>query len=131
MSRCWKRRTDYQQNLKAKSRCLTVIRKRRGLVRRPDPANLLGLANTKEKQMARFVLVHGGFSGAWIWLPLMDSLRAAGHLVEAFDLPGIGDELSATMQIAKRVYALAQEQNDSALMIGAYRAFASHAVLFG
>ena len=41
------------------------------------------------------------------------------------------DELSATMQIAKRVYALAQEQNDSALMIGAYRAFASHAVLFG
>jgi hypothetical protein len=28
--------------------------------------------------MARFVLVHGGFSGPWIWLPLMDSLRAAG-----------------------------------------------------
>src|SRR5208282_4644200 len=40
-SRCWKRRTDYQQNFKAKSRSLTVIRKRRGLVRRPDPANLL------------------------------------------------------------------------------------------
>ena len=29
--------------------------------------------------MARFVLVHGGFSGAWIWLPLMDRLKAAGH----------------------------------------------------
>jgi len=29
-SRCWKRRTDYQQNFKAKSRSLTVIRKRRG-----------------------------------------------------------------------------------------------------
>jgi hypothetical protein len=29
--------------------------------------------------MARFVLVHGGFSGAWIWLPLIDSLKAAGH----------------------------------------------------
>ena len=28
------------------------------------------------------------------------------------------------MQIAKRVYSLAQDQNDSALMIGAYRAFA-------
>ena len=40
--------------------------------------------------MARFVLVHGGFSGAWIWLPLIDSLKAAGHLVEAFDLPGDG-----------------------------------------
>jgi hypothetical protein len=23
--------------------------------------------------MARFVLVHGGFSGAWIWLPLMEA----------------------------------------------------------
>jgi tetratricopeptide (TPR) repeat protein len=30
------------------------------------------------------------------------------------------DKPSATMQIAKRVYSLAQEQNDSALMIGAY-----------
>jgi tetratricopeptide (TPR) repeat protein len=34
------------------------------------------------------------------------------------------DKLTATMQIAKRVYALAQEQNDSALMMGAYRALA-------
>lgn len=34
----------------------------------------------------------------------------------------VTDRLSATMQIAKRVYSLAQEQNDSALMIGAYRA---------
>src|ERR1700726_3760100 len=33
LSRCWKRRTDYKQNFRAKSRSLTVIRKRRGLVR--------------------------------------------------------------------------------------------------
>ncbi len=33
------------------------------------------------------------------------------------------DTLSVTMQIAKRIYSLAKEQNDSALMIGAYRAF--------
>ena len=32
------------------------------------------------------------------------------------------DKLSATMRIAKRAYSLAQEQNDSALMIGACRA---------
>jgi serine/threonine protein kinase/predicted ATPase len=32
------------------------------------------------------------------------------------------DKLSATMKIAKRVYSLAQEQNDSALMIGPYSA---------
>jgi hypothetical protein len=35
------------------------------------------------------------------------------------------DKLSATMQIAKRVYSLAQEQNDAALMLGAYRSLAA------
>ena len=37
----------------------------------------------------------------------------------------IKDKLSATMQIANRVYSLAQAQNDPALMIGAYRALAT------
>jgi hypothetical protein len=36
----------------------------------------------------------------------------------------VTDKLSATMKIAKRVYSLAQDQNDSALMMGAYRALA-------
>ena len=35
------------------------------------------------------------------------------------------------MQIAKRVYSLAQEQNDSALMIGAYRALAGTLYFLG
>ena len=34
------------------------------------------------------------------------------------------DKLSAAMQVAKRVYSLAQEQNDSALMLGAHRSLA-------
>jgi serine/threonine protein kinase/tetratricopeptide (TPR) repeat protein len=37
----------------------------------------------------------------------------------------VTDKLSAAMQIAERVYSLAQEQNEPALMIGAYRALAS------
>jgi predicted ATPase len=36
----------------------------------------------------------------------------------------VTDKLSETMRIAKRIYSLAQEQNDSALMIGACRALA-------
>ena len=40
--------------------------------------------------MARFVLVHGAFSGGWIWEPLAKRLMAAGHSVEAPDLPGSG-----------------------------------------
>src|SRR5215470_2310963 len=43
-------------------------------------------------QMARFVLVHGAFTGAWIWGPLAERLRSVGHTVEAFDLPGLGDD---------------------------------------
>jgi pimeloyl-ACP methyl ester carboxylesterase len=42
--------------------------------------------------MARFVLVHGAFAGAWIWQPLIEYLKAAGHSAEAFDLPGLGDD---------------------------------------
>ena len=41
------------------------------------------------------------------------------------------DKLSATMQIAKRVYSLAQEQNDAALMIGGYRALAGTLYFLG
>jgi hypothetical protein len=35
------------------------------------------------------------------------------------------NKVTATMQIAKQIYSLAQEQNDSGLMIGAYRALAA------
>ena len=41
------------------------------------------------------------------------------------------DKLSAAMQIAERVYSLAQEQNDAALMISSLQRFGSHTLLFG
>jgi pimeloyl-ACP methyl ester carboxylesterase len=55
--------------------------------------------------MAGFVFVHGGFSGAWIWLPLMDRLKAAGHVVEAFDLPGMGDDHTSASEVSLDSYA--------------------------
>jgi pimeloyl-ACP methyl ester carboxylesterase len=55
------------------------------------------------EQMARFVLVHGGFSGAWIWSPLMDRLKADGHVVEAFDLPG--DDHTSASEVSLDSYA--------------------------
>jgi len=42
--------------------------------------------------MARFVLVHGAFAGAWIWAPLMNRLEGHGHSAEAVDLPGLGED---------------------------------------
>jgi len=53
----------------------------------------------------RPLLVYSGLMGQWV-----------------FSL--VTEKMSATMQIAKRVYSLAQEQHDSALMIGARRALA-------
>jgi predicted ATPase len=41
------------------------------------------------------------------------------------------DKMSAAMQVAERVYSLAQEQDDPALMIGAYRALASTLYFLG
>jgi serine/threonine protein kinase len=41
------------------------------------------------------------------------------------------DKLSVTMRIAKRVYSLAHEQNDPALMLGAYRSLAATLYLGG
>ena len=41
------------------------------------------------------------------------------------------DKLKATMQIAERVYSLAEEQNDARLMMGAYRVLASTLYFLG
>lgn len=40
--------------------------------------------------MARIVLVHGAFAGAWCWEPVLEPLREAGHDVQTLDLPGSG-----------------------------------------
>lgn len=37
--------------------------------------------------MAHFVLIHGGFHGAWCWEPLLAELERAGHASFAMDLP--------------------------------------------
>ena len=42
--------------------------------------------------MARIVLVHGAFGRAACWDRVAPGLRAAGHTVEAIDLPGQGDD---------------------------------------
>jgi predicted ATPase len=43
----------------------------------------------------------------------------------------VTDKLSATMRIAKRILSLAQERNDAALMMGAYRALGGTAYFLG
>lgn len=41
--------------------------------------------------MATYVLVHGAYQGGWIWKPVAQRLRAAGHEVYAPTLEGCGE----------------------------------------
>jgi len=55
--------------------------------------------------MARYVLVHGAFHGAWCWEPLVAELSAAGHTVQTFDLPGSGDDTTPVAEVTLDAYA--------------------------
>jgi pimeloyl-ACP methyl ester carboxylesterase len=54
--------------------------------------------------MARLVLVHGAFVGAWIWKRLIEPLEAAGHIVETLDLPGSGDDRAPVADVSLDAY---------------------------
>src|SRR5262245_9041349 len=61
--------------------------------RRPSrgwgPAGRGALMNQGD-DMATYVLVHGAYQGGWIWKPVAERLRAAGHRVIAPTLDGCG-----------------------------------------
>ncbi len=73
--------------------------------------------------MARFVLVHGAFAGAWIWGPLIDRLKATGHSVEVFDLPGSGDDHTPASEVtldacAARLCEVLASSSEPAIVAG-------------
>lgn len=73
--------------------------------------------------MARFVLVHGAFGGAWCWEPVIGRLEAAGHTVEAFDLPGSGEDETPVADVtldayANRACAALAERDEPAVLVG-------------
>lgn len=73
--------------------------------------------------MARFVLVHGAFGGAWTWGPVIEPLRALGHTVDAIDLPGAGDDVTPVEDVtlaryAETVVAAIAARPDPAVLVG-------------
>jgi pimeloyl-ACP methyl ester carboxylesterase len=73
--------------------------------------------------LARFVLVHGAFGGAWCWDPVSERLEAAGHSAEAFDLPGGGDDPTPLGDVtlescAARVSAVLSSWPEPAIVVG-------------
>ena len=55
--------------------------------------------------MARMLLVHGAFGRAACWDRVRPGLRAAGHDVEAIDLPGAGENPTSVAEVALERYA--------------------------
>jgi pimeloyl-ACP methyl ester carboxylesterase len=73
--------------------------------------------------MARFVLVHGAFGGAWSWEPVVGPLEAVGHTVETLDLPGGGHDATPVEEItldscAARVSDVLAKRSEPAVLVG-------------
>ena len=73
--------------------------------------------------MARLVLVHGAFGGAWTWDPVIAPLEALGHTVETLDLPGGGEDQTPVSEItldacADRVCAVLAGRPEPAVLVG-------------
>jgi pimeloyl-ACP methyl ester carboxylesterase len=55
--------------------------------------------------MARFLLVHGAFHGAWCWEPFVAELAGRGHAAVTLDLPGAGDDATPVGEVTLDAYA--------------------------
>jgi pimeloyl-ACP methyl ester carboxylesterase len=73
--------------------------------------------------MARFVLVHGAFHGAWCWEPLVAEMTTAGHTVTTLDLPGHGDDPTPVADVTldayvRRICERLAEQPEPVVLVG-------------
>lgn len=73
--------------------------------------------------MARFVLVHGAWLGAWCWRGTIARLEAQGHEAAAFDLAGHGEDRTPVESVtfAQYVDRTVQAVNDArgeAILVG-------------
>ena len=66
----------------------------------------------------RFVLVHGGFHGAWCWSRVIPELEALGHEAVAIDLPGHGERRDEPSSIASRRRAILDVMRDGDVLVG-------------
>jgi len=72
----------------------------------------------KGMPLARFVLVHGGYHGAWCWNRLLPELAALGHDALAIDLPGAGARFAEKATLASWRAALAEVIDTGDVLVG-------------
>lgn len=66
----------------------------------------------------RFVLVHGGFHGAWCWARTIAELRALGHDAIALDLPGHGRRAREVDRLAERTRTVVAAVEPGDVLVG-------------
>ena len=58
----------------------------------------------KGSELSTFVLIHGGWHGAWCWDRVVPLLEQAGHEVVRFDLPGHGEDRTSAAEVTSESY---------------------------
>jgi pimeloyl-ACP methyl ester carboxylesterase len=66
----------------------------------------------------RFVLIHGGFHGAWCWERVIPELRRLGHSAIAIDLPGHGQRADERSTLADRRDAITAVLQAGDVLVG-------------
>jgi pimeloyl-ACP methyl ester carboxylesterase len=84
---------------------------------------LAGCGTLASRERMNFVLVHGGWHGAWCWDKVSPMLREQGHQVSAVDLQEQGAARTPAEQInlgvyAKRVTDALDAQGSPAILLG-------------
>jgi pimeloyl-ACP methyl ester carboxylesterase len=66
----------------------------------------------------RFLLVHGGFHGAWCWTRTIPELERLGHEAVAIDLPGHGERRDERSTLADRRDAILAAMRPGDVLVG-------------
>lgn len=66
----------------------------------------------------RFVLIHGGFHGAWCWNRTIPQLEKLGHEAIAIDLPGHGQRRDEVVTLALRQRAIVDVLQPGDVLVG-------------
>jgi len=66
----------------------------------------------------RFVLIHGGFHGAWCWSRLIPELEKLGHAALAIDLPGHGARRDERSTLQDRRDAILEVLQQDDVLVG-------------
>ena len=66
----------------------------------------------------RFVLIHGGFHGAWCWSRTIPELERLGHDAIAVDIPGHGERADEVATMAGRLRAVLDVLQPGDVLVG-------------